>query len=156
MPNEPLKSPSCAKYSAERKKKQASKPFWSYRNRAYYNSDITMGLSKKDARTREQKAAVKAGTAVPTTAGGVVKKAEKAKIQCTVCKAELIASMPVVLREYVLLDIMPCLQIIRADIVPLHKATPTNTQRASLKNASQERRLPHRATTDLPRVADGG
>ncbi|GAA5997991.1 uncharacterized protein JCM10292_002247 [Rhodotorula paludigena] len=59
-----------------------------------------MGLSKKDARTRQQKAAAANGTKVETTAGGVVKKAEKPKIACTVCKQEIIASMPISLRDH--------------------------------------------------------
>ncbi|KAI5477581.1 hypothetical protein MNV49_006067 [Pseudohyphozyma bogoriensis] len=59
-----------------------------------------MGLSKKDQRNREHKAAEKAGTKVQTTAGGVPKKAPKEQIVCTVCKASLIASMPIVLRDH--------------------------------------------------------
>ncbi|GAA6018792.1 hypothetical protein JCM10207_005580, partial [Rhodosporidiobolus poonsookiae] len=58
-----------------------------------------MGLSKKDARTRQQKLATANGTRVETTAGGVVKKPEKAKIACTVCKQEIVASLPVSLRD---------------------------------------------------------
>ncbi|GAA5898649.1 hypothetical protein JCM5296_005950 [Sporobolomyces johnsonii] len=59
-----------------------------------------LGLSKKDARTREQKKKAEAGIKVDTTAGGVVKKAAKTQIQCTVCKAMLIESMPVILRDH--------------------------------------------------------
>ncbi|KAM0750417.1 hypothetical protein T439DRAFT_326389 [Meredithblackwellia eburnea MCA 4105] len=59
-----------------------------------------MGLSKKDARTREQKQKEKEGIKVQTTAGGVPKKAPKEQIVCTVCKASLIKSMPVILRDH--------------------------------------------------------
>ncbi|TNY19478.1 hypothetical protein DMC30DRAFT_400281 [Rhodotorula diobovata] len=59
-----------------------------------------MGLSKKDARTREQKEKAAKGIKVETTAGGVPKKAAKPTIQCTVCRAEIIASMPVSLRDH--------------------------------------------------------
>ncbi|ORY80265.1 hypothetical protein BCR35DRAFT_352587 [Leucosporidium creatinivorum] len=59
-----------------------------------------MGLSKKDARTREQKKKEADGVKVATTAGGVVKKAPKPMITCTVCKASIIATMPVSLRDH--------------------------------------------------------
>ncbi|GAA5864115.1 hypothetical protein JCM8547_005139 [Rhodosporidiobolus lusitaniae] len=59
-----------------------------------------MGLSKKDARNREQKKAAANGTKIETTAGGVIKKQPKEMIVCTVCKQSLIKSMPVILRDH--------------------------------------------------------
>ncbi|GAA5922477.1 uncharacterized protein JCM15063_003315 [Sporobolomyces koalae] len=59
-----------------------------------------MGLSKKDARTREQKKKEEMGIKVDTTKGGVVKKAPKTQIQCTVCKSMLTESMPIILRDH--------------------------------------------------------
>ncbi|GAA5920707.1 hypothetical protein JCM1841_004945 [Sporobolomyces salmonicolor] len=74
---------------------------------------LAVGLSKKDARTREQKKKAEAGIkARPALRSpplictsirkltSVVKKAAKAQIQCTVCKAMFIASMPVILRDH--------------------------------------------------------
>ncbi|GAA5947027.1 hypothetical protein JCM3765_002121 [Sporobolomyces pararoseus] len=60
----------------------------------------TVGLSKKDARSREQKKKEELGIKVETTKGGVVKKAPKATIQCTVCKGSFIESMPIILRDH--------------------------------------------------------
>ncbi|GAA5845106.1 hypothetical protein JCM9279_005435 [Rhodotorula babjevae] len=74
-----------------------------------------MGLSKKDARTREQKEKAAKGIKVETTAAGVPKKAAKPMIQCTVCKAMIIASMPVSLRECVLFPPAAWLVSSRAD-----------------------------------------
>lgn len=37
---------------------------------------------------------------IETTKGGVVKKAAKTQIQCTVCKGMFIESMPVILRDH--------------------------------------------------------
>ncbi|GAA5837810.1 hypothetical protein JCM5353_002972 [Sporobolomyces roseus] len=37
---------------------------------------------------------------IETTKGGVVKKAPKTQIQCTVCKSMFIESMPVILRDH--------------------------------------------------------
>ncbi|KAL8278217.1 hypothetical protein RQP46_009390 [Phenoliferia psychrophenolica] len=59
-----------------------------------------MGLSKKDARTREQAAKEKAGTKVEVGAGGVPKKAPKPMIDCTVCKKSLIMTASVTLRDH--------------------------------------------------------
>ncbi|GAA6044406.1 hypothetical protein JCM8097_002744 [Rhodosporidiobolus ruineniae] len=61
---------------------------------------LTTHHHKKDLRNREQKKKAAEGTLVETTKGGVVKKAAKPMISCTVCKQEIIASMPVSLRDH--------------------------------------------------------
>ncbi|SCZ91330.1 BZ3500_MvSof-1268-A1-R1_Chr1-2g01338 [Microbotryum saponariae] len=59
-----------------------------------------MPASKKDIRKNEQKKKEALGIKLDTTAGGVLKKAPKAMLTCTVCKQQLVASMPIMLRDH--------------------------------------------------------
>ncbi|KAA1139056.1 hypothetical protein PGTUg99_034928 [Puccinia graminis f. sp. tritici] len=57
-------------------------------------------LKIQHLRQQESRKKELAGTKVATNAGGIPKKAEKPKAQCQICRVELIATMPTVLRDH--------------------------------------------------------